>query len=276
MADMLNIAMLGATGRMGRSIIPLIAAHADGLRLSGALAAAGDPGLGQDAGVFAGTAPLAVAITDQAERALADAQVAIDFTLAEASVRHANACRARNCALVIGTTGQTAAQRAELEEVARGLPIVLAPNMSLGVNVLFRLAELAGRALKAADYDAEIFEAHHRNKVDAPSGTAIRTAEMVAEARAAAGLAQMPDATRDEMAGARGAEVAGVRVHSIRAAGLVAHQEVLLGTSGETLTIRHDSVDRKSFMPGVLLAVRSVRQRPGLTVGLGPLLGLGD
>jgi 4-hydroxy-tetrahydrodipicolinate reductase len=113
---------------------------------------------------------------------------------------------------------------------------------------------------------------HHPGKLDAPSGTALRTAQMIAEARAAAGLGPVPDATKDEIAGARGADLDGVRVHSLRAAGLVAHQEVLLGTNGETLTIRHDSYDRQSFMPGVLLAVRSVLSRPGLTIGLGALL----
>jgi 4-hydroxy-tetrahydrodipicolinate reductase len=113
---------------------------------------------------------------------------------------------------------------------------------------------------------------HHPNKLDAPSGTAQRTAELVAAARAEAGLGPIPDATKEELEGARGSQVEGIRVHSLRAAGLVAHQEVLFGTAGETLTLRHDSYDRASFMPGVLLAIRSVRRRPGLTIGLGPLL----
>jgi 4-hydroxy-tetrahydrodipicolinate reductase len=134
------------------------------------------------------------------------------------------------------------------------------------------MMEYAARAARFFE-SVEIVEMHHPNKIDAPSGTALRTAQMVAEARAAAGLGPAPDATKEEMSGARGTDVSGVRVHSLRAAGLVAHQEVLLGTTGETLTIRHDSYDRKSFMPGVLLSVRSVVTRPGLTVGLGPLLG---
>jgi 4-hydroxy-tetrahydrodipicolinate reductase len=117
----------------------------------------------------------------------------------------------------------------------------------------------------------EVIELHHAGKVDAPSGTATRTAALIAEARA--GAAPMPDATHTALDGARGASVEGVRVHSVRLPGLVAHQEVVLGTVGETLTIRHDSYDRASFMPGVLLAIRSVISRPGLTVGLGPLLG---
>src|SRR5262249_55252220 len=131
--------------------------------------------------------------------------------------------------------------------------------------------EFAARAARFFE-SVEIFEMHHPNKLDAPSGTALRTAEMIRAAREDAGLGAMPDATKDEIAGARGADIGGGRGHPVRATGLVAHQEVLLGTTGETLTIRHDSYDRKSFMPGVLLAVRSVLSRPGLTVGLGALL----
>jgi 4-hydroxy-tetrahydrodipicolinate reductase len=130
-------------------------------------------------------------------------------------------------------------------------------------------------AVAAPFYESvEIVELHHPDKADAPSGTARRTAELVAAARREAGLGPMPDATTAELPGARGAQVDGVRVHSVRARGLVAHQEVLLGTAGETLTLRHDSYDRESFMPGVLLGVREVGSRPGLTVGLEPLLGI--
>jgi 4-hydroxy-tetrahydrodipicolinate reductase len=146
--------------------------------------------------------------------------------------------------------------------------VIIAPNFAVGAVLMM---EFAQRAAKYFD-SVEIVEQHHPRKVDAPSGTAIRTAEIIAEARVEAGLPAMPDATKDELPGARGADVAGVRVHSVRANGLVAHQEVLFGTTGETLTIRHDSYDRASFMPGVLLAIRSVVDRPGLTVGLGALL----
>jgi 4-hydroxy-tetrahydrodipicolinate reductase len=133
-----------------------------------------------------------------------------------------------------------------------------------------RFAQLAARFYESV----EIIELHHARKVDAPSGTAARTAELIAAARSAAGLGSVPDATTKAMAGARGADVDGLRVHSVRLPGLVAHQEVLFGTDGETLTIRHDSLDRTSFMPGVLLAVRATAARPGLTVGLEPLLDL--
>ena len=141
------------------------------------------------------------------------------------------------------------------------------------MNVLAALVRRAARIF-GDSYDVEIVEMHHKRKKDAPSGTAYRTAALIAEARYEAGVDRSPDATTQELDGARGADVEGVRVHSIRLAGLVAHQEVLFGTEGETLTIRHDSLDRKSFMPGVLLAVRKVLERPGLTLGLEPLLDL--
>jgi 4-hydroxy-tetrahydrodipicolinate reductase len=133
------------------------------------------------------------------------------------------------------------------------------------------MMQFAARAARFFE-SVEIVEMHHPRKLDAPSGTAQHTARLVAAARAEAGRGPMPDATKEELAGARGTDVDGVRIHAIRAAGLVAHQEVLFGTTGETLTIRHDSLDRASFMPGVLLAVRSVLNRPGLTVGLDALL----
>jgi 4-hydroxy-tetrahydrodipicolinate reductase len=129
-------------------------------------------------------------------------------------------------------------------------------------------------AAKAARYfpSAEIIEQHHPRKLDAPSGTATHTAKLIAAARAAAGLGAMPDATKEEVPGARGADLDGVRVHAVRAAGLIAHQEVLFGTPGETLTIRHDSLDRASFMPGVMLGIRSIVKHPGLTIGLDAFL----
>jgi 4-hydroxy-tetrahydrodipicolinate reductase len=148
--------------------------------------------------------------------------------------------------------------------------VLIAPNFGIGAVLSMRFAELAARY-----YDsAEVIELHHPNKVDAPSGTAVRTAELIAQARTAAGLGAPPDATTQARDGARGSDVAGVRVHALRIAGMVAHQEIVFGGAGETLTIRHDSLDRVSFMPGVLLAVRNVASRPGLTVGLEPLLDL--
>jgi 4-hydroxy-tetrahydrodipicolinate reductase len=148
--------------------------------------------------------------------------------------------------------------------------VLIAPNFAIGAVLTMRFAEQAARFFDSV----EVIELHHPNKADAPSGTAYRTAQLIADARAKAGIPKSPDATTAEFDGARGAEVDGVRVHSIRLAGLVAHQEVLLGTTGETLTIRHDSLDRTSFAPGVLLGVREIAGRPGLTVGLDSFLDL--
>ncbi|MGH8877686.1 MAG: 4-hydroxy-tetrahydrodipicolinate reductase, partial [Stackebrandtia sp.] len=145
---------------------------------------------------------------------------------------------------------------------------VIAPNFGIGAVLMMRFAEAAAKHFDSA----EVVEFHHPKKVDAPSGTATRTAELIAAARKEAGLEKMPDATSHEREGARGADIDGVRVHAVRSAGMIAHQEVILGGAGETLTIRHDSLDRASFMPGVLLAARAVRSRPGLTYGIDSLL----
>jgi 4-hydroxy-tetrahydrodipicolinate reductase len=185
----------------------------------------------------------------------AGAEVVVDFTHPDVVMGNVRFCVDQGIHAVVGTTGLDAAR---LEQVREWLT----PKPELGV--------LATRFYESV----EIVELHHAGKADAPSGTATRTAELVAAARAEAGMAPAPDATTVERDGARGADVHGVRVHSVRLAGLVAHQEVLLGTAGETLTIRHDSIDRASFMPGVLLGVRAVLDRPGLTLGLEPLLEL--
>lgn len=216
-----------------------------------------------------------VAMVDQGDWlfniADAGAEVVIDFTTPDVVMDHVHWCIDQGINMVVGTSGFTEARyervRAWLSHKPE-LGAIIVPNFAIGAVLMM---EFAARAARHFD-SVEIVEMHHPNKLDAPSGTAMRTAEMIAAARAEAGLGAMPDATKEELAGARGSQVAGVRVHSLRAAGLVAHQEILFGTGGETLTIRHDSYDRKSFMPGVLLAIRSVVQRPGLTVGLGPLL----
>src|ERR1700724_1291136 len=178
------------------------------------------------------------------------------------------------CDVVVGTSGFA---EDRLDEVRGWLPehpevrVLVVPNFSVGAILMMRFAVQAARYFPSA----EVIELHHENKADAPSGTALRTASMIAAARAGAGLGAPPDATASALPGARGASVDGVHVHSVRVAGLVAHQEVLFGGTGETLTIRHDSLDRASFMPGVLLAVRGLGTLPpGLTVGLEGLLGL--
>jgi 4-hydroxy-tetrahydrodipicolinate reductase len=173
--------------------------------------------------------------------------------------------------ILIGTTGLGPEHERLIDSAAADIAVLQAANTSLGVNLLAHLVREAAARL-GPDWDVEIVEMHHRHKADAPSGTAARTATLIAEARK--DLPPNPDATSTSLPGARGADVDGVHVHAVRMAGLVAHQEVLFGTEGETLTIRHDSLDRKSFMPGVLLAVRAVPERHGLTVGLESVLGL--
>jgi 4-hydroxy-tetrahydrodipicolinate reductase len=269
--SVMNVALLGASGRMGRSIVALIAADPGGLRLSGALAAAHDAAIGHDAGVIAGAAPLAVAVTDQLPSALRGAAVAIDFTLADASVRHALACREAGCALVIGTTGHDEAQRAELAEAARSIPVVLAPNMSLGVNLLFRLAELAARALDPAQYDAEIFEAHHRNKVDAPSGTALGLGRAVAQGRGVS-LPQVADHARHGQTGARQPGRIGFSV--MRGGEIVGDHRLVFAGPGEQIELAHHAQDRTGFARGALAAARWVAGRPPGLYSMQDVLGL--
>ncbi len=203
----------------------------------------------------------------------AGAEVVVDFTHPDVVMDNVRFCVDQGIHAVVGTTGFDEARLTQVREWLAPKPdlgVLIAPNFAIGAILSMRFAALAARFYESV----EIVELHHPRKVDAPSGTAARTAALIAAARAKAGIGPPPDATTQSLPGARGAEVGGVRVHAVRLAGLVAHQEVLLGTEGETLTIRHDTLDRSSFMPGVLLAVRSVLDRPGLTVGLEPLLDL--
>ena len=239
-----RVAVLGAKGRMGSEVVRAVEG-ADDLELVAALDA-GDP------------------------LDLSGADVAVDFTHPDAVMGNLRACIDAGVHAVVGTTGFDDARLAEVRSLLEGTPVgvLVAPNFGVAAVLMMQFAASAARFFESV----EIVELHHPRKADAPSGTARRTAELVAEART--GLAAMPDATTSALDGARGADVAGVRVHAVRLAGLVAHQEVLLGGAGESLTIRHDSYDRASFMPGVLLGVRSVAARPGLTVGLEHLLDL--
>jgi 4-hydroxy-tetrahydrodipicolinate reductase len=204
---------------------------------------------------------------DLARLAASAAEVVVDFTHPDAVMTTVQAAIEAGIHLVIGTTGFTDERLAQVEEWLARRPevgVLVAPNFSVGAVLMMRFAEQAAPFFESV----EIVELHHPGKADAPSGTAARTARRVAAARGASGRPPAPDATVDALAGARGADVAGVPVHSVRLAGLVAHQEVLLGATGETLTIRHDSLDRVSFMPGVLLGVHWVTAHPGLTVGI--------
>jgi 4-hydroxy-tetrahydrodipicolinate reductase len=201
----------------------------------------------------------------------AGAEVAVEFTRPDAAPRNIQWCLEHGLHVVTGTSGFTPERLDTVRGWLAGKPglgVAVVPNFALGAVLMMRFAASAARYFESV----EIVELHHPNKADAPSGTARLTAERVAAARKEAGLGPLPDATVDEVAGARGASIAGIPVHSVRARGLVAHQEVLFGAAGETLTIRHDSFDRASFMPGVLLSVRKITGLPGLTVGLDPLL----
>jgi len=245
-----RVGVLGSAGRMGSAACAAVEA-ADDLELVARLGSA-DP------------LPL---LTD------AEADVAVDLTRPDAVMDNLRFCIENGIHAVVGTSGfddeRLATLRGWLAD-APGVGVLVAPNFAVGAVLMMRFAEQAARFFESV----EIVELHHPDKADAPSGTARRPAALVAAARRDAGLEPMPDATATALDGARGARVEGVPVHSVRARGLVAHQEVILGTTGETLTIRHDSYDRESFMPGVLLGIREVGSRPGLTVGLDALLGV--
>ncbi|MDX6258992.1 MAG: 4-hydroxy-tetrahydrodipicolinate reductase [Kribbellaceae bacterium] len=241
---MIKVAVLGAKGKMGAQTCQAVEA-ADDLELVAAL----DQG------------------DDRDELTEAGAEVVVDFTRPEVVMDNLDWCIWHGIHAVVGTTGFTEERLATLRTQLEGNPgtgVLIAPNFSIGAVLMMQFAA------KAAPYyeSVEIIELHHPDKVDAPSGTAQRTAQLIAEARREAGSGPIPDATSTGVEGARGADVDDIRVHSVRLRGLVAHQEVLLGDVGETLSIRHDSMHRESFMAGVLLGVRKIVETPGLTVGL--------
>ncbi|WP_210440589.1 4-hydroxy-tetrahydrodipicolinate reductase [Nocardioides xinjiangensis] len=211
---------------------------------------------------------------DVAELARAGAEVVVDFTHPDVVMDNLRFCVEHGIHAVVGTTGFDQPRLDRLEAWladAPGVGVLIAPNFSIGAILMMRFAAQAAPFFESV----EVVELHHPEKADAPSGTARRTAELIAAARREAGCPPMPDATSTALPGARGADVDGVRVHGLRVRGLVAHQEVVLGTPGETLTIRHDSLDRVSFTPGVLAGVRAIGEHPGLTVGLDAFLDLG-
>jgi len=243
----IKVGVLGAKGRMGATVCEAIAASQDC-----ELVAALDLGEDLQGLVSAG------------------ADVVVDFTTPNSVAANLKFLAENNIHAVVGTTGFDADKLEEVEKQfkASKANVVIAPNFGLAAVLMMQFAAQAAPHFESV----EIIELHHPRKADAPSGTARRTAEMISDARAA--MPEMPDATTEPLTGARGANVSGIPVHSIRLQGLVAHQEVLFGGPGETLSIRHDSYDRESFMPGVLIAVRKVSQTPGLTYGLEKLLDL--
>ncbi len=246
----IRVAVLGAHGRMGSEACAAVEA-ADDLDLVARIGRDDPLPMGTEAG----------------------AEVAVDLTRPDAVMDNLRFCIEHGIHAVVGTTGFTPDRldtvRGWLAEAPQ-VGVLIAPNFSVGAVLMMRFAEQAARFYESV----EIVELHHPDKADAPSGTARRTAERVAAARAAAGRGPVPDATTEALDGARGSVVDGVHVHAVRLRGLVAHQEVLLGDAGETLSIRHDSMNRASFMPGVLLGIRRVPSTPGLTVGLDAFLGL--
>lgn len=203
----------------------------------------------------------------------ARAQIIVDFTHPDVVMDNLAFCIDNAIHCVVGTTGFTDDRLAQLEKLVAdkpGVGVLVAPNFAIGAVLMMRFSAMAAKFFETT----EVVELHHPGKADAPSGTAVRTAKMIADARKQAGLGDMPDATSTGLPGARGADVEGVRVHSVRMRGMVAHQEVIFGTEGETLTVRHDSMSRTSFVPGVLLGVREIAAHPGLTVGIERLMGL--
>ena len=246
----LRVAVAGATGRMGQMLIEAVRA-ADDCVLAGALDRADSPTLGQDAGAFAGWAS-GVVVTADLAAGLASAQCLIDFTRPEATLAHLAACRTAKVGMVIGTTGFSDAQKAQIAAAAQDIPIVLAPNMSVGVNVTMKLLELAAKAL-ASGYDIEIIEAHHRHKVDAPSGTALQMGEVIAQAQGT----RLADRAVYERYGHTGERKEGsIGFATVRGGDIVGDHTVLFAGTGERIEIAHKSTSRAGYAQGSLRAVR--------------------
>ena len=241
---MINVAVLGAKGRLGAEVVKAVQ-NAPGMSLVAAL----DLGDSLEQLIGSGT------------------HVVVDFTTPDAVMFNLDFLINNGINCVVGTTGFDSIKLKRVQDLLTQNPdvgVLIAPNFAIGAVLMMEFATKAARYFESA----EIIELHHPDKVDAPSGTATHTAQLMSAARAAAGLAKMPDATTSVPNGARGTTVGDIPVHSVRARGLISHQEVILGGLGETLTIRHDSLDRAGFMPGVLLGIRNVISHPGLTHGL--------
>ncbi len=268
MSTKLRIAVAGASGRMGRMLIEAVRGSGD-MVLAGALDIAASPALGQDASAFLG-APSGVAITSDLRTGLADAQVLIDFTRPEGTLAHLAACKALGVKAVIGTTGFSDAQKAQIAEYAKANAIVLAPNMSVGVNVVLKVLEVAARALKEG-YDIEIIEAHHRHKVDAPSGTALKMGEVVAAA-VGRDLKDCAVYAREGITGER--DPSSIGFATVRGGDIVGDHTVLFAGTGERVEIRHQATSRANFAQGSLRAARFLASRATGLYGMDAVLGL--
>lgn len=265
---MISVFVSGAAGRMGREVVKAVVNDPQ-TRLAGAV----DRHLvGSDAGEVAGIGAQQVLISGDLEAALRDVQpeVAVDFSTPNSALPNIRAMLASGVRPVIGTTGLGPADLQTVDELARdaGLPVIIAPNFAIGAILMMRFAAEAAKVFPAA----EIIEFHHDQKLDAPSGTALKTAQVMQEARGAAFSHVGGDGPESAAPGSRGAEQGGIAIHSVRLAGYLAHQEVIFGMAGQTLTVRHDTITRECYMPGVLLAVKKVRSLKGLTYGLEHLL----
>lgn len=247
---MIKVGVLGARGRMGGEVVKAVNSASD-MELVAALD-----------------------IDDSLDQLVeVGAEVVVDFTHPESVMANLEFLISKGIHVVVGTTGFNQARLDKVSALVGAnskVGVLVAPNFGMGAVLMMKFAEQAARFFESV----EIVELHHPEKVDAPSGTARRTAERIAQARKSASLGNQPDATTSSLDGARGALVDGIPVHSVRLRGLVAHQEVLFGDQGETLTIRHDSIDRSGFMPGVLLGIRNIAKHPGLTHGLDDFLDL--
>ena len=261
---MIRVMVNGAGGKMGREVVKAV--HADSeLTMVGGI----DPSkAGQDVGTVAGIEPLHITMAETIDEVLSDIKpdVIVDFTNPAVIFENAKKILSAGVHIVIGTTGLTEEQRNELNEIGfkHNANCLVAPNFSLGAVMMMKVAA------ELAPYfpDVEIIELHHNHKYDAPSGTSILTAKLINDAKEAANVTGSEDLTRESLPGARGAKVDNVTIHSVRLPGYVAHQQVLFGGYDETLTIRHDSLSRLSFMPGVVLACKKISSKPGLTYGL--------
>ena len=263
-----RIAIAGASGRMGQMLIEAVRA-ADDCVLTGALDISASPAVGQDAGAFAGQAT-GVLITSDLVTGLKDSQVLIDFTRPEGTLAHLAVCRALGVGVVIGTTGFSDAQKAQIAEAAKDIPIMMAPNMSVGVNVTLKLLEMAAKAL-ATGYDIEIIEAHHRHKVDAPSGTALKMGEVIADALGR-DLKDCAVYAREGITGER--DPSSIGFATIRGGDIVGDHTVLFAGTGERIEISHKSSSRATYAQGSLRAVRFLAGRKAGLFNMFDVLGL--
>ncbi len=263
---MIKVVVAGAAGRMGREVIRAVT-NTPSMTVTGAVDVCAG---GEDAGVLAGVGPLGVAVCSELDCLLSEVggDVLVDFTVAKAAVQNARTAIQFSVRPVVGTTGIPQEELQELKRLCNEKAVggLVAPNFAIGAVLMMHFAGIAARYLPAA----EIIELHHNQKIDAPSGTALKTAEIISTNR---GAAEPEDRTETQkLEGARGGALDGVRVHSVRLPGLVAHQEVIFGGLGQTLSIRHDSISRESFMPGVIMGIKKVLELKKLVYGLDELI----